>query len=215
MDKCYYITKTNKSCNIKWKKEYKIDDKYYCKKHFDIINNRNNKSDKSNKSNESDKSNKSNESNESNNSNESNESKNLNIHICSYITKTGRTCTIKAKSNFIFEEQYYCKRHFDQINNSKNKINSQQKDNNQDNNQENNQENNNKNFEKIEIIKSINLLKNKLKYTYNLTDNIKKDYKKQIFKLLLKVHPDKCIIKDINCHEITQDLTLLLQKLKV
>ena len=44
---------------------------------------------------------------------------------------------------------------------------------------------------------------------------MKTEYKKEIYKLLLKTHPDKCKIPNINAHEVTQQLTLLLQKIKI
>ena len=65
-------------------------------------------------------------------------------------------------------------------------------------------------LKKKEIINEINIIK-KTKINNNNQSNIKK----KIYKILLEIHPDKCIIPNINPTELTQNLTDILNKLKI
>ena len=65
-----------------------------------------------------------------------------------------------------------------------------------------------------DIINNIDIITKKINCG-KLTKSMKTEYKKEIYKLLLKTHPDKCKLPNINAHEITQQLTLLLQKIKI
>jgi hypothetical protein len=169
---CYYITKTNKVCNIKFKLNYNINNKFYCKKHFDLINKNINK-----------------------------KCENLK---CNYITKTKNKCMINSKIDYNINNQYYCKKHFELLNKTiNNKSDGIKNTNNEDNNIKNEIEKDKimHDFQKIYKIPKINTNKNIIR--------------KNIFQLLLKVHPDKCRINTINSHEITQDLNKLLNEIKL
>jgi len=58
---------------------------------------------------------------------------------------------------------------------------------------------------------------NKIKRIENITinDNNKSILKKDIYKILLTIHPDKCKIPNIDSHLLTQKLTDILNKLKI
>lgn len=157
-NKCVYITKTQNKCKIKYKKEYCIDNNYYCKKHFNQLNKKH----------------------------QTTYSDELKKYICSYITKNNKLCKIKANVEYQINKKYYCKKHFDQEVSKK------------------------KNNEKEEILDEIENIKK-----YNITIKNKSKIKKDIYKLLLKIHPDKCILTNINSHELTQELTDILNKIKL
>lgn len=42
MGYCQYFSRNNIQCNIKYQLNYQLENKFYCKKHFDIMNKRNN-----------------------------------------------------------------------------------------------------------------------------------------------------------------------------
>ena len=134
---------------------------------------------------------------------------------CSYITKTNKECSIKAKKEYILNNKFYCKKHYDQLNkeSKQTKTNNTKTSNTKlDDNAKTS--NTNINDEKDNIINNIDIITKKIRSGY-LTKSMKLEYKKEIFKLLLKTHPDKCKLPNINAHEVTQQLTLLLQKLKI
>ena len=58
---------------------------------------------------------------------------------------------------------------------------------------------------------------NEIKRIENITinDNNKSILKKDIYKILLTIHPDKCKIPNIDSHLLTQKLTDILNKLKI
>ena len=175
MNKCCYITKTNKECTIKAKIEYILDNKYYCKKHFDqLYKQKNAKLDKIN---------------------------------CYYISKNGKNCNTSAKKEYILDNKFYCKKHFDQLNKEPKSTNIKSDDTKSTNIKSDN--NSDINNEKDDIINNIDII------TKKINRGMKTEYKKEIYKLLLKTHPDKCKIPNINAHEVTQQLTLLLQKIKI
>jgi hypothetical protein len=168
---CSYITKTNNNCKIKAKEEYNIDNKYYCKKHYDSLIKKNTKENS--------------------------------IINCSYITKTNNNCKIKAKEEYNIDNKYYCKKHYDLLikkntstNNKKNSTNTST---------------NNKNELITKIKKEIKLLNQSI--IKSLNNNNKTKYKKDIFKLLLQIHPDKCNLPEAN--DLTKELTKLLEKIKL
>lgn len=180
MSKCCYITKTNKECTIKAKIEYILDNKYYCKKHFDqLYKQKNAKLDKIN---------------------------------CYYISKNGKNCNTSAKKEYILDNKFYCKKHFDQLNKEPKSTNIKSDDTKSTNIKSDN--NSDINNEKDDIINNIDIITKKINRG-KLTKSMKTEYKKEIYKLLLKTHPDKCKIPNINAHEVTQQLTLLLQKIKI
>lgn len=175
MNKCCYITKTNKECTIKAKIEYILDNKYYCKKHFDqLYKQKNAKLDKIN---------------------------------CCYISKNDKNCNTSAKKEYILDNKFYCKKHFDQLNKEPKSTNTKSTNTKLD-------EKDDIINEKDDIINNINIITKKINRG-KLTNSMKIEYKKEIYKLLLKTHPDKCKLPNINAHEITQKLTLLLQKIKM
>lgn len=134
---------------------------------------------------------------------------------CSYITKTNKECSIKAKKEYNLDNKFYCKKHYDQLNkeSKQTKTNNTKTSNTKlDDNAKTS--NTNINDEKDNIINNIDIITKKIRSGY-LTKSMKLEYKKEIFKLLLKTHPDKCKLPNINAHEVTQQLTLLLQKLKI
>lgn len=65
-------------------------------------------------------------------------------------------------------------------------------------------------LKKKEIINEINIIKKT-----NINNNNYSTIKKKIYKILLEIHPDKCIIPNINPTELTQNLTDILNKLKI
>ncbi len=172
MNYCSYITKNKKECTIKAKKEYNLDNKYYCKKHYDQVNKQRNAK--------------------------------LDKITCNYIFKNNRNCSTSAKKEYILYNKLYCKKHYDQLN-KESKSSKEPKSYNSS---------TTINNEKDDIINNIDIITKKINHC-NLTNSMKQDYKKEIFKLLLKTHPDKCKLPNINAHEVTQQLTLLLQKLKI
>ena len=174
MNNCSYITKTNKECTIKAKKEYNLDNKFYCKKHYDQLNKQKNTK--------------------------------LDKIICSYISKNNKNCNTSAKNEYNLNNKFYCKKHYDQLN--KEPKQTKPKSTNSNTNY------NNVNIEKDDIINNIDIITKKINHG-KLTNNMKREYKKEIMKLLLKTHPDKCKLTNINAHNITQELTLLLEKLKM
>lgn len=178
MNICCYITKTNKECVIKAKKEYMLDNKFYCKKHYDQLNKQKNiKLDKIN---------------------------------CSYISKNNKNCNTSAKKQYMLDKKFYCKKHYDILN--KEPKSSKSTKTNTSNVKSTNSSNINN--EKDDIINNIDIITKKIDHG-KLTNNMKNEYKKEIYKLLLKTHPDKCKLPNINAHEVTQQLTLLLQKIKI
>ncbi len=65
-------------------------------------------------------------------------------------------------------------------------------------------------LKKKEIINEINIIKKT-----KINNNNQSTIKKKIYKILLEIHPDKCIIPNINPTELTQNLTDILNKLKI
>jgi hypothetical protein len=65
-------------------------------------------------------------------------------------------------------------------------------------------------LKKKEIINEINIIKKT-----KINNNNRSTIKKKIYKILLEIHPDKCIIPNINPTELTQNLTDILNKLKI
>ena len=49
----------------------------------------------------------------------------------------------------------------------------------------------------------------------DINSNNKSILKKDIYKILLDIHPDKCKIPNINSNELTQKLTNILNKIKI
>ena len=179
MNKCCYITKTNKECTIKAKKEYMLDNKFYCKKHFDqLYKQKNAKLDKIN---------------------------------CYYISKNNKNCNTSAKKEYILDNKFYCKKHFDQLNKEPKSSNTKSSNTKSTTKLD---DKSNMNDEKDNIINNIDIITKKINNGI-LTNSMKIEYKKEIYKLLLKTHPDKCKLPHINAHEVTQQLTLLLQKIKI
>jgi hypothetical protein len=167
-DYCYYYTKLNKRCTIFAKDIYKLNDYYYCKKHFNIMQKRNN---------------------------------NIMKIKCNYKTKTNNECSINAKDIYKIDNYYYCKKHFDIL--QKKSIKSSKI------------ETNNEVIKKDEKQKEIILNEiNKLKLS-NINSKNKSQIKKDIYKVLLQIHPDKCTNPLINSHELTQELTQLLNNIKL
>ena len=65
-------------------------------------------------------------------------------------------------------------------------------------------------LKKKDIINEINIIKKT-----KINNNNQSTIKKKIYKILLEIHPDKCIIPNINPTELTQNLTDMLNKLKI
>ena len=65
-------------------------------------------------------------------------------------------------------------------------------------------------LKKKDIINEINIIKKT-----KINNNNQSTIKKKIYKILLEIHPDKCIIPNINPTELTQNLTDILNKLKI
>lgn len=185
MNKCCYITKTNKECTIKAKIEYILDNKYYCKKHFDqLYKQKNAKLDKIN---------------------------------CYYISKNNKNCNTSAKKEYILDNKFYCKKHFEQLNKEPKSTNTKSSNTKSTTTKSTTTKSDNKsnmNDKKDDIINNIDIITKKINRG-KLTNSMKTEYKKEIYKLLLKTHPDKCKLPNINAHEVTQQLTLLLQKIKI
>lgn len=114
------------------------------------------------------------------------------INYCAYINKNNNKCNTKAKDIYNLDEHKYCKKHYDMLNKK-----NQKKHESTNINKTNHVVNDHK--EEDEIIKEINYLKN-----IHITSNNKINIKKKAFKLLLKVHPDKCKFKNLDSHELTQ-----------
>lgn len=148
-----------------------------------------------------------------------------------YIAKLKRNCKRKASNNKL----NYCNFHNNKENNNeikleKNKINNEKKDNEKcifiiekdllcNKKSYLKYENNNyckKHYNNILLNKKKSIL-NEIKRIekMHINDNNKSIIKKDIYKLLLTIHPDKCKIPNIDCHTLTQNLTDLLNKLKI
>ena len=236
---CQYITKTNNSCKIKYKEKYQVHDLYYCKRHYDIMEKKRSKEEANKEANKevneeankeankevNEEANKeaNKEANEEESKEESKENDNEEIKLCSYIKKTNQQCTTKSKKDYILNDKFYCKKHFDIVNKKENK----------------NESNYNKNYCDIDNCKKSGIKIYKLKNYCNLhytkeiniekkvileefkrikniiiTENNKNIIKKDIFKLLLKIHPDKCTNPKINAHELTQDINKIFEKIR-
>jgi bifunctional autolysin len=200
MNNCEYITKTNNTCSIKAKKDYNINNKYYCKKHYDLVIKQNN------------------------------------IKYCDYISKNNNKCSTKAKNEYIINNNYYCKKHYDLFNNKKESIPKKESTNNKKSHPKKESTNKKESTPKKESTnkkestpkkESSNKLNSEEKLLYKklqkevidiksqiISHKNKNDLKKQIFKLLLQVHPDKCKLSSINSTHLTQELTHILQTIK-
>jgi hypothetical protein len=194
MSLCEYINKHDIQCTIKSKAIYNLNDKYYCKKHFESLSKKEHKK------------------------------------KCEYVTKTNKECITKAKEEYILNKSYYCKHHFNILNKkifqeenkeepeeTKIPINSCSIDNCK---KTNSKSYNNLDLclthytktitnEKKEIMKEVNRLTKVI-----ITEKTKSKIKKDIYKLLLIIHPDKCKNPNINSTELTQEINKILEKIK-
>ncbi len=108
-----------------------------------------------------------------------------NEHICDNISSKGVKCTKKGFGQI--DNKYYCTTHL--VNHTIDKA-----------------------AKPIEstILDEINNIKK-----INLTKSNKTKVKKDIFKILLKVHPDKCTIPNFDSEKYTKDLNNILERIKV
>lgn len=197
--KCsYWVKKNNRNCLLKAHNKYIIDDKLYCKKHYDSIKFGGKTSEKNN-----------------------NEKKQ-----CEKILKNNKQCKLFSLNSI--NGVYYCKRHFSITTNNEPS---------DDTAGENvsikceydkcsqkyvNEYCSKKyckkhydiilNEEKKEITNMIDKLsKLKISSANNITaSKIKKDG----FKILLRIHPDKCKNPKIDSHSMTQKVNSILEKYK-
>ena len=131
------------------------------------------------------------------------------IRRCSTFTK--KQCT--RPSTKIFESEYYCTFHFNKkTNNTGNNTNKKSDDINdkfKNMNINKDKKSNNIGQDAIEIIKEINNLKKQYPSKYFTPQkklyiqNNKSTIKKQIYKILLKIHPDKCNIIGFDANKYT------------
>lgn len=119
-----------------------------------------------------------------------------------YITKLQRNCKKKAYNNKL----NYCKFHY---NKEYNVIKNDSKINKDSKIKKDNQIKKDSEIKK-NILKEIKRLEK-----ININENNKTIIKKDIYKVLLTIHPDKCKISDIDSHTLTQNLTNVLNKLKI
>jgi hypothetical protein len=207
MSFCEYINKHNIQCISKSKAIYNLNDKYYCKNHFERLSKKEQKKQ------------------------------------CEYITKTNKECITKAKEEYILNNSYYCKKHFNILNKKifKEEPEEYTKEKPEESAKEDSKEtkklitycsiNNckkkiSKNYnnldlclthytkiiinEKNEIMKEVKRLTKVI-----ITENTKSKIKKDIYKLLLIIHPDKCKNPHINSTELTQEINKILEKIKI
>ena len=217
MTYCNYITKTHTTCKIKYKEKYQIDNLFYCKHHYDILIKRKIKSEaKSNNFKSEAKSNnfKSEDTSEAKSNNfKSEDTSEVKSDIKSedkFEVKSEDKSEIKSevKSEVKSEDKSEDKSETKKkciIDNCKKKCNIIYKF---------------KDYCNIHYSKEINLEKKnimnevknlkKIKITMSNKNKIKKD----IFKLLLKIHPDKCTNPKINAHELTQDVMKIFESIR-
>jgi len=193
--KCISITKDNKNCRYGGTYFYK--DNFYCKTHYNKLTNRDN------------------------------------IIKCSDFNKDKTEC--KHKGIEFYKYNHYCKIHYKKIIKDNNiiKCSDFTKDNKKCNNKGiefyksdhyckvhyNKQLKNDKKIEKEilkdkkkELLNKINIfLKTKVDLK-NKEESIK-IIKKESWRLLLEIHPDKCKYSDINSHDLTQKINIHIDKI--
>lgn len=187
----YWMEKKNRFCSFKGKEEYTKDEKLYCKRHY-IMMCTDNSTDHS-----------------------SAEKKKIpkipkepqKKVQCEYILLSKKQCALSSTS--IHDEKHYCTRHYKKIQldsicsyTNCNVIRTtssvyceahfSEKE------------------EYDEIHQLINDMKNMSLSKNRDIPNIKKKY----FKILLKIHPDKCKNSMIQSHELTQTVNRIMEKIK-
>ncbi len=165
----FYIEKSKRNCKRQAKEQDKLSNKLYCKLHYNLLFNNNTES-----KNEESK----NKEIESNTKSKKNSK--IEYNKCIFLIKSENLCNKKALE--LFDNNYYCKVHYNTIIKLKSK----------------------------EITNKINNIKK-----MSINNDNRSIIKKDIYKILLEIHPDKCKIPNINSHELTQQLTNILNKLKI
>lgn len=195
----YWLQKKDRTCALRGKEEYTIDDKQYCKRHYTLLSNSNDSSTHSNES-----------STHSNESSKSLPKQKKEKIICSFILSSKKQCSFTSTS--IFDNKHYCTRHFkkvDPLYTPPCSFNTCQ----QTREMKTSlycQEHELQYKEKKEIddlIQSIN-------HMSILKDRDIPSIRKQYHKILLKIHPDKCKNDMIDSHACTIKVNRIMDKLK-
>ena len=194
--KCEYVTKTNKECITKAKEEYRLNNSYYCKKHFNILNKKIFKEDPE----ESAKEETEGEPEESDKEETTEDPKKSTEDEPKEDPEEETKKPAKAKSKKTKIPMTYCS-----INKCKKEMSTSY------NNLDLCLTHYNKTItnEKKEIMKEVKRLTKVI-----ITEKTKSIIKKDIYKILLIIHPDKCKNPNINSTELTQEINKILEKIK-
>ena len=214
--KCEYVTKTNKECITKAKEEYRLNNSYYCKKHFNILNKKifKEETDESAKeeteedpeesakeeTDESAKEETEGETEESDKEETTEDPKKSTEDEPKEDPEEETKKPAKAKSKKTKIPMTYCS-----INKCKKEMSTSY------NNLDLCLTHYNKTItnEKKEIMKEVKRLTKVI-----ITEKTKSIIKKDIYKILLIIHPDKCKNPNINSTELTQEINKILEKIK-
>ena len=203
--KCEYVTKTNKECITKAKEEYRLNNSYYCKKHFNILNKKIFKEDPEESAKEETEEDpeesakeETDESAKEETEGEPEESDTEDEPKEDPEEETKKPAKAKSKKTKI--PMTYCS-----INKCKKEMSTSY------NNLDLCLTHYNKTItnEKKEIMKEVKRLTKVI-----ITEKTKSIIKKDIYKILLIIHPDKCKNPNINSTELTQEINKILEKIK-
>ena len=206
---CEYVTKTNKECITKAKDEYNLNNSYYCKHHFNILNKKIFKEDPKKSTKEETEDEPEDETKEEHKEEiedepedeTKEEPKKSTEEEPKEETEEEPKKPAKSKSKKTKIPMNYCS-----FNKCKKEMSTSY------NNLDLCLTHYNKTItnEKKEIMKEVKRLTKVI-----ITKKTKSQIKKDIYKILLIIHPDKCKNPDINSTELTQEINKILEKIKI